>query len=58
MAMLVAEHVDAFVTVTVNDPLVVAVYEALIAPLIAKPLLNHWYVNPAPLLALRTTLPP
>jgi hypothetical protein len=43
VAVLVEEHVDVFVTVTVTvyDPLVVAVYEALVAPLIAVALLNH-----------------
>jgi hypothetical protein len=41
VAVLVEEHVEAFVTVTVYDPLVVAVYEALVAPLIIEALLYH-----------------
>ena len=57
-AVLVEEHVDAFVTTTVYDPLIVAVYEALVAALIAVALLNHWYVRPVPVLAFNTTLPP
>ena len=40
-AVLVEEQVLALVTTTVYDPLVVAVYEALVAPLIADALLNH-----------------
>jgi hypothetical protein len=58
VAVLVEEHVEAFVTTTVYDPLTFAVYEAAVAPLIAVALLNHWYVNPVPVFALRTTLPP
>ena len=41
VAVLVAEHVEAFVTTTVYDPLAFAVYEALVAPLIAEALLYH-----------------
>jgi hypothetical protein len=39
--VLVEEHVEVFVTVTVYEPLAFAVYEALVAPLIADALLNH-----------------
>jgi hypothetical protein len=39
--VLVEEHVEVFVTTTVYEPLIVAVYEALVAPLIAVALLNH-----------------
>jgi hypothetical protein len=39
--VLVEAQVEAFVTTTVYDPLVVAVYEALVAPVIAVALLNH-----------------
>ena len=58
VAVLVAEHVEVFVTTTVYDPLAFAVYDEVVAPLIATALLNHWYERPAPVFAFNTTLPP
>jgi hypothetical protein len=58
MELLVEEHDEAFVTTTMYDPLIVAVYVEVVASFISIALLNHWYESPAPVLALRTTLPP
>jgi hypothetical protein len=41
VAMLVAEHVEVFVTTTVYEPLALAVYEDEVAPLIGLPFNLH-----------------
>ena len=42
VAVLVEEHDEVFVTVKVYDPLAVAVYEALVAPVMFVPFNFHW----------------
>jgi hypothetical protein len=58
IALLVSEQLFSLVTVTVYEPDASAVYDEAVAPVIFVPFNFHWYDNPDPVLADKTTEPP